>query len=94
MSITKVNVNGGAIAMGHPLGATGAIIIGTLLDELERSRQGNRARHAVHRVGHGCRHHHRARVMRRKEMTMTDFTMDQRRRWRRDVITWDVPANR
>ncbi len=33
----RVNVNGGAIAMGHPLGATGAIILGTLLDELERS---------------------------------------------------------
>ncbi|OWY02365.1 acetyl-CoA C-acetyltransferase [Thioclava sp. IC9] len=33
---SKVNVNGGAIALGHPLGATGAIIIGTLLDELER----------------------------------------------------------
>jgi acetyl-CoA C-acetyltransferase len=33
----RVNVNGGAIAMGHPLGASGAIIIGTLLDELERS---------------------------------------------------------
>ncbi|UWQ63955.1 acetyl-CoA C-acetyltransferase [Leisingera caerulea] len=32
----QVNVNGGSIAMGHPLGATGAIIIGTLLDELER----------------------------------------------------------
>ncbi len=32
----KINVNGGSIAMGHPLGATGAIIIGTLLDELER----------------------------------------------------------
>ena len=32
----KVNVNGGAIAMGHPLGATGAMIIGTLIDELER----------------------------------------------------------
>ena len=32
-----VNVNGGSIAMGHPLGATGAIIIGTLLDELERT---------------------------------------------------------
>jgi acetyl-CoA C-acetyltransferase len=32
----KVNVNGGAIAMGHPLGATGAMLIGTLLDELER----------------------------------------------------------
>ena len=33
----KVNVNGGSIAMGHPLGATGAIILGTLLDELDRS---------------------------------------------------------
>ncbi len=33
----KVNVNGGAIAMGHPLGATGAMILGTVLDELERS---------------------------------------------------------
>ncbi|HWA21706.1 MAG TPA: acetyl-CoA C-acetyltransferase [Caulobacterales bacterium] len=33
----KVNVNGGAIAMGHPLGATGAMILGTMVDELERS---------------------------------------------------------
>ena len=32
----RINVNGGSIAMGHPLGATGAIILGTLLDELER----------------------------------------------------------
>jgi acetyl-CoA C-acetyltransferase len=31
-----VNVNGGAIAMGHPLGATGCMILGTLMDELER----------------------------------------------------------
>jgi len=36
----RVNVNGGAIAMGHPLGATGAMIIGTALDELERSGKG------------------------------------------------------
>jgi acetyl-CoA C-acetyltransferase len=36
----RVNVNGGSIAMGHPLGATGAIIIGTLLDELERTGRG------------------------------------------------------
>ncbi|MEM9578612.1 MAG: acetyl-CoA C-acetyltransferase [Pseudomonadota bacterium] len=35
----KVNVNGGAIAMGHPLGATGAMILGTVLDELERTGQ-------------------------------------------------------
>jgi acetyl-CoA C-acetyltransferase len=32
----KVNVNGGAIALGHPIGATGSILIGTVLDELER----------------------------------------------------------
>jgi acetyl-CoA C-acetyltransferase len=37
---SKVNVNGGAIAMGHPLGATGAMIIGTVLDELERTGKG------------------------------------------------------
>lgn len=36
----KVNVNGGAIALGHPLGATGAIILMTLLDELERTGKG------------------------------------------------------
>jgi acetyl-CoA C-acetyltransferase len=35
----KVNVNGGAIAMGHPLGATGAMILGTLVDELERQNK-------------------------------------------------------
>ena len=35
----KVNVNGGAIAMGHPLGATGAMILGTLIDELHRRGQ-------------------------------------------------------
>jgi acetyl-CoA C-acetyltransferase len=36
----KLNVNGGAIAMGHPLGATGAMVLGTALDELERSGKG------------------------------------------------------
>jgi acetyl-CoA C-acetyltransferase len=36
LSHEVVNVNGGAIAMGHPLGATGAMILGTLVDELER----------------------------------------------------------
>lgn len=36
----RINVNGGAIAMGHPLGATGAMVLGTALDELERSGQG------------------------------------------------------
>jgi acetyl-CoA acetyltransferase family protein len=35
----KVNVNGGAIALGHPLGATGAMLIGTLIDELERTNK-------------------------------------------------------
>ena len=36
IDLERVNVNGGAIAMGHPLGATGCVILGTLLDELER----------------------------------------------------------
>ncbi len=39
ISLDKVNVNGGAIAMGHPLGATGAILLGTVIDELERRHQ-------------------------------------------------------
>eukprot|EP01037_Dinobryon_pediforme_P014948 gene14948-15086_t len=45
----KMNVNGGAIAMGHPLGATGAMILGTALDD---------ARHPVRRRRHGHRHRH------------------------------------
>jgi acetyl-CoA C-acetyltransferase len=36
----KVNVNGGAIALGHPLGATGAMLLGAAVDELERSGKG------------------------------------------------------
>jgi len=39
MNPDKVNVNGGAIALGHPLGATGAMLIGTLMDELERTNK-------------------------------------------------------
>ncbi|GAA4546527.1 acetyl-CoA C-acetyltransferase [Pseudonocardia xishanensis] len=42
LPVEKTNVNGGAIAMGHPLGATGAMLVGTVLDELER-RQARRA---------------------------------------------------
>jgi acetyl-CoA C-acetyltransferase len=37
LDMEKVNVNGGAIAMGHPLGATGGMILGTIIDELERT---------------------------------------------------------
>ncbi|MFB7579369.1 acetyl-CoA C-acetyltransferase [Streptomyces hydrogenans] len=51
VSLDKVNVNGGAIALGHPLGATGAIILGTLVDELER--QGKRYGLATLCVGGG-----------------------------------------
>jgi acetyl-CoA C-acetyltransferase len=39
LDMDKVNVNGGAIAMGHPLGATGGMILGTLIDELERQEK-------------------------------------------------------
>ena len=59
----RVNVNGGAIALGHPLGATGAMILGTALDELERS--GKETALATLCVGqrHGRGDHHRAGVM-------------------------------
>jgi acetyl-CoA C-acetyltransferase len=40
LDLERVNVNGGGIALGHPLGATGAMLIGTALDELERSGKG------------------------------------------------------
>jgi acetyl-CoA C-acetyltransferase len=43
----KVNVNGGAIAMGHPLGATGAMILNTLIDELHRRKPALRHGHVV-----------------------------------------------
>jgi acetyl-CoA C-acetyltransferase len=39
LDMSRVNVNGGAIAMGHPLGATGAMILGTVLDEMERTNK-------------------------------------------------------
>jgi acetyl-CoA C-acetyltransferase len=39
IDLERVNVNGGAIAMGHPLGATGGMILGTLIDELERTNK-------------------------------------------------------
>ncbi|MEK6807129.1 MAG: acetyl-CoA C-acetyltransferase [Pseudomonadota bacterium] len=39
IDMDRINVNGGAIAMGHPLGATGAMILGTLLDEMERQNK-------------------------------------------------------
>ena len=58
----KLNVNGGAIAMGHPLGATGAMITGTMVDELERRNARRALDHAVHRRRHGCRDHHREGV--------------------------------
>ena len=59
---SRVNVNGGAIALGHPLGATGAMILGTALDELERT--GKETALATLCVGqrHGRRHDHRAGV--------------------------------
>ena len=38
VDMNKVNVNGGAIALGHPLGATGAMLVGTAIDELERRK--------------------------------------------------------
>ena len=56
----KVNVNGGAIAIGHPVGATGSRLITTILHELERTRRHLRAGVHVLRRCAGDGHHHRA----------------------------------
>jgi acetyl-CoA C-acetyltransferase len=58
----KINVNGGAIAMGHPLGATGAMILGTLLDEMERRDLGTGLATLCVGARHGHGDHHRARL--------------------------------
>ena len=56
----RVNVNGGAIALGHPVGSTGARLLTTALHELERRGRGHRADHHVRRRRDVHRHHHRA----------------------------------
>ena len=63
--LARVNVNGGAIALGHPLGATGARLMTTLLHELERTRQALRPADDVRRRRPGERHHHRAALVSR-----------------------------
>ena len=52
----KVNVNGGAIAIGHPIGASGARVLTTLLYEMEQAQCQEGSRHALHRRRHGHRH--------------------------------------
>jgi acetyl-CoA C-acetyltransferase len=51
-----VNVNGGAIAIGHPIGASGARVLNTLLFEMQQARREEGPGHAVHRRRHGRRH--------------------------------------
>ena len=60
LSLDKVNVNGGAIALGHPLGATGAMILGTLDRRTGAPGQAVRPRHPLRRRRHGHRHRRRA----------------------------------
>ena len=55
--MSKVNVNGGAISIGHPVGCSGARIIVTLLHEVQKQGQAKRPRHPVHWRRHGCRHY-------------------------------------
>ena len=52
----KVNVNGGAIAIGHPIGASGARVLTTLLYEMRQAQREEGPRHALHRRRHGHRH--------------------------------------
>jgi hypothetical protein len=63
------NVNGGAIAMGHPLGATGAMILGTLIDELERRDLKRGLATLVRRRRHGHRDDRRTGLSGTEQMT-------------------------
>ena len=82
----KLNVNGGAIAMGHPLGATGAMILGTMVDELERRKRASRADHSVRGRRHGCSHHHRASLIFGAEGKL-------RKSMGYNTIQWDMDAD-
>ena len=76
----KVNVNGGAIAMGHPLGATGAMILNTLVDELHRAPLATQARpgDALRGRRHGHRHHRREES--EEKMKTIRYKLDARKR--------------
>ena len=63
----KVNVNGGSIALGHPIGATGSILIGTRARRTGAPRPEARPRHHVRRRRHGAGDHHRAGVRQLQE---------------------------
>ena len=63
----KVNVNGGAIAIGHPIGASGARVLTTLLYEMQQARRQEGPRDALHRRRHGHRHVRGARLSTRME---------------------------
>ena len=77
----KVNVNGGAIALGHPLGATGAMLIGTAARRARAPRQDDRPGHAVHRRRHGHRDDHRKDLRNvGSEQTSPDSRVASRRR--------------
>ena len=67
-----VNPNGGGISLGHPLGATGARITATLLNELDRRERSLRDRHDVHRPGAGDRRRHRAPLSAHWSISATD----------------------
>jgi acetyl-CoA C-acetyltransferase len=67
----KVNVNGGAIAMGHPLGATGAMILNTLIDELHRRKLRYGTGHAVRGRRHGHCHDCGAHLMKPSSTSWT-----------------------
>ena len=84
LDMSKVNVNGGAIALGHPLGATGAMILGTLVDEMERRNVATGTGHALHRRRHGHRHHHRAGVSECPRSISPKFRRSRSRRTRRN----------
>ena len=69
---SKVNVNGGAIAIGHPVGASGARVLVTLLHEMAQARRQEGPRHAVHRRRHGHRDVHCTRLNKQAADALND----------------------
>ena len=96
----KVNVNGGSIALGHPLGATGSMLVGTVVDELHRARPALRPDHHVCRWRDGCCDDRRAGLSlarSRRALPMGAQDTIGTFRWESDadgivVLTMDDPA--
>ena len=95
LDMDRVNVNGGAIAMGHPLGATGAHDPGHAGRRAGAPEQALRPGHAVHRRRHGHRHRRRAHLApRHRPLTSAPHRKERRPMTESSTIRWDQRRRR